>query len=602
MNAGSTINVNAEDDVKLTSSEDMELGTVSGANVDIAATGNLTGTDDVPNVAGSSVELGAHALNDEEEANIGSADHPMTTEADELSATGTNVYIINNGNLTLNDFQADGDVEISTDGNLNQNEGTTVEGSDVTLDATGDVEIGGTDTDNLNVNAGGSVTQQDGTAINTGNLNVDAGEDVPLEDITADNVNVTAGGDANLNNTEAGGNVNVDAGNDATLDNTNAGNNVSVDAGNDANLGSVTADSLDATAGGDVTVGDTTVQEGNLNAGGDINQASGTVLDASNLTMEAGGDIGSEKTPVVIDTEVITATATNIYLVNLSDHLTVENITAEDVQIQTNGSINTTREGLIKAINLDINAFGNIGDPKAPLFIYVNGKLQLVSRYGGVWYTNFYSPYWGQKLSHSGVFRAEPELLTTTQFALVLFPDLAENILKDGLNEENSNFIGGCPTEVLQKLISSVNSEVDRLLWKLIDDNATMYDFVLYLKEESIPTWADRILLEIALKRLDPAYEDELEGETVYVLLAVKGQLVWAHVKVENGMIRLSVNDLGMDIKPEYTQVVIVSEEIFQQLYTDGQIPGEDLTNAEEDSMGSDSQKADLPGNKSILF
>ena len=117
VHVGETVNVNAKDDVVLRSDDDIELGTVSGANTEITAIGSITGTKDVPNAAGSIVKLNVISP-DGEEANIGTKDQALTTRADELTLTGSNVYVSNDGNVVLNDIRASGDAEIATDGNM----------------------------------------------------------------------------------------------------------------------------------------------------------------------------------------------------------------------------------------------------------------------------------------------------------------------------------------------------------------------------------------------------------------------------------------------------------------------------------------------------
>ena len=90
VHVGETVNVNAKDDVVMRSDDDIELGTVSGANTEITAIGSITGTKDVPNAAGSIVKLNVISP-DGEEANIGTKDQALTTRADELTLTGSNV-------------------------------------------------------------------------------------------------------------------------------------------------------------------------------------------------------------------------------------------------------------------------------------------------------------------------------------------------------------------------------------------------------------------------------------------------------------------------------------------------------------------------------
>jgi hypothetical protein len=900
VNAGGTISGMAGDDVKLRSSEDITLGTVSGKNTDIAATGHITGTEDVPNAAGYEVKLNAISLNGEE-ANLGTKDQPLTTDAAELTLTGTNIYMDNRGDLTLNNIRAEDDAVISTVGNLRQEDGTTIEGDDVTLEATKNAELGQIDNQNLNVIAGGSITENDDVDIETGSLNLIAGEDITLDNSKANNVtaeagndanldklkaatdvSVSAGNDVNLTDTTAGGSVTVEAGKDATLVNTDAWDDVSVTAGNDATLtditveGSVTvttggdatlktttttgnvtvkadhdailsdtgsdgnvtvtvdnnaalndttadgnvtvnADNgailIDTNAGGDVTVnagedtaldrtitdgavsvtaengnatlkdtnaqenvsvsagntatladttghdvdmiagndakltdtaannvtvdasnnailddttatgnvtatagndaklddtiatgnvtvtagydaklgdttaaGDVTVTAGNdatldgtetngnisveaqngnvtltdsdaekdvnvsaennaslkntkandatvtagkdislndadasgiklnaqndismdgvksttvmttagddilagiieaatasINAGGNISRMDNGLLKIDDLTLQAIADIGSREKPIIIDTALITASGHDIWLINLSDSLMVRTIDGHLVDINTAGSINTLDDGLIRAHTLEIHAVKDIGEKDHPMRIAVDYLLILKSQLGKIWFVNAVEipttvsdRRTGLSLYGAVNNGARLSVLTTTEFAKELYSDEIDRLLPEGLNGENSNFTGGCPAKVAQLLIDRINNEAAKLLWNLIQQKKTLYDFVFRLTTTNNPVLTGEAVITIPLKGLDPDYHGELEGKTVYVLASVNGELICLQAEVRNGMISVSLDALGMDEEhADYTQFVIVYEDVCKQLLEEGLI------------------------------
>ena len=550
------VNVDAEDDVKLRSDDDLTLGSVSGSNTDIAATGNLTGTGDTPNVAGSDVTLDAISLNGKE-ADIGTDSKPLTTDADTMSLSGTNANVSNEGNLELGNVRTDDDANITTNGNLSQQDGSSVTGDNVTLDASGNVELGDINSENLDVTAGNNITEKDDSAITTGNLDLNAGNDIDLHNTTADQINAQAGNDVTLTDTTAG--------------------------------------SMTVNAGNDVTLGETTTQTADITAGGTVGQTSGSVLNADTLTVQAGGNIGSDDKPLTIRTNEITAGGANVYLNNLSDSLMVHNITGEVVKIKTAGDINTYSDGLIKAKELWIHAMGHIGRPDAKMRVHVMRKLELISDAGRPWYINLFWPTLTDKATGVSVhghfdILAGLTVIATAEFAKELYPEEAEELLKDIAAEDVFNFTGGCTKDLLDLLSEKLDDGTGacKLLWKLIAEGRTLYDFVLKITH---PACDSKIILTVPLAGLDPDYNGELEGRTVYVLITVRGSLICVKTTVEDGTVKAVLDGLGISRKyAGYTQVIILSEEEFDRAYGEGLIPDESLRDADGNELQTTEQ------------
>ena len=468
----------------------------------------------------------------------------------------------------------------------------TTAGNDVTTTAGNNATLTGTTAGrNIMVNAANGNASMNTT--NAKSLKVIAGSNVTLTDTNAEeNITARAGNDATLKTTKAGNNVTVEAtsgdteltdtiakrviteaGNDVTLDKTTAKDNVEATAGGHATLEDTTTDILEVTAGNDLTIGETDTQSTTAKAGGRIMQVSGAVLQANLLDMQADGDIGSSEEPIDVFTDEITAIGENVYLINHSESLLVHNIKGSIVDILTMGDINTTREGLVEATWLTLHAVGSIGTPDAKMRLNVTGSMKITSDAGTPWYVNLFWPTLKDRttqLQMRGHFDIAARLfvLTTAEFARTLFPEATDKILKDldGEEEEYFNFTGGCPKDVLQVLIDNLTDETgaNELLWRLIGDGRTLFDFVTYITQ---PRCDSRITVKILLSGLDPEYKDELEGEDVYVMASVDGELICAKGTVTDGKVEVDIESLGISKElPQYTQFVIISEEVYEEL------------------------------------
>ena len=128
--------------------------------------------------------------------------------------------------------------------------------------------------------------------------------------------------------------------------------------------------------------------------------------------------------------------------------------------------------------------------------------------------------------------------------------------------------------DALRILMENVDIEAARLLWTLIGDGRTLYDFAVGIFAPSQTVCTSRMFFRIDLNTLDSTYDGSLEGQVVYVMLCVEGKLVCVRATVEDGCSYLVLDKLGME-KPDYsfTQFVIVNESTFLQLSEAGQIP-----------------------------
>ena len=157
------------------------------------------------------------------------------------------------------------------------------------------------------------------------------------------------------------------------------------------------------------------------------------------------------------------------------------------------------------------------------------------------------------------------------------YPELTEGVIGcacENLMDYSEDCAKADLSEALRILIENSDSDVCKLLWTLIAEGRTLYDFVLGIYAPTKPVCASRMYFTVNFAELDSAYDGSLEGETVYVMLCVEGELVCVQVAVEGGEIRFALDRLGME-KPDYsfTQFIVVDEVTFTELYGEGAIP-----------------------------
>ena len=99
------------------------------------------------------------------------------------------------------------------------------------------------------------------------------------------------------------------------------------------------------------------------------------------------------------------------------------------------------------------------------------------------------------------------------------------------------------------------------------------------------PVCTSPMYFKIDLNELDSSYDGAYEGQNLYVMMCIEGQMVCVQATVEDGCIYLVLDKLGMDEADfGYTQFVIVDEATFTQLVQDGSVSTDSLM----DSVGNE--------------
>ena len=248
---------------------------------------------------------------------------------------------------------------------------------------------------------------------------------------------------------------------------------------------------------------------------------------------------------------------------------------------------------MITAHDLTINAVDNIGAKGRPIRLTVSGKLRLSSLRGYIWYKNFFRKAGRAAKQDGWTLLVDPEtqisvygrfapgayleVTNTNHYAQMMYPELLKDIVTcecENLHDYYEDCTANGSPEALKALIDNTEIEACKLLWTLIGDGKTLYDFVLGIFAPTQPVCTSEMYFKIDFNELDSTYDDALEGQTVYVMLCVEGKLVCVQAFVEDGCIYLVLDKLGME-KADfgYTQFTIVNEETFFELIDAGQIP-----------------------------
>lgn len=457
------------------------------------------------------------------------------------------------------------------------------------------VRVGGS----ASITAGGSIGDKNGNALTMnidGTTTVKAGEDVTLQsgqDVKLDKL--TAGGSSSVTGhgdiVGVGSDPTVTA-KDVALNAVSTGNESSTVGKADGKPMTVDTDGLslrgddvDIITTGGVALGDIVAENVTINANGNVTQKDGAEIDADELEIHAKGDIGTEDKPIETNVNTITADGKDVYLDNHSMNLIVKEIIGKTVEINTAGAVNTAvPDGLITARNLTITAGYDVGTKEHPLRIRVDGTVSISSRWGDVFYDNFrpsvsgktpdYNP-WRlledkiSKIRVLGIFSdtARLEVLSTAHYAMLADPTLQETFFCD---EDLHSYSKNCPAasaELYNTLIDGSDSDVCKLLWAVARDGRALCDFVLGIFSETDFVCGSRMYFEISLDGLLEEYDGSLEGETLYVMLCVSGELICVPAMVQDGTIRFTLDRLGMNNADYgYTPFVIVEESVFNGL------------------------------------
>lgn len=448
-----------------------------------------------------------------------------------------------------------------------------------------------------------------------GETNITANENVSIQSSQDVNVvNITAGNGVGITNhgsiTGVGSDPAITA-DTVALDAISTGNGISTISGSDGS--SITLDTNEIGIRGDhvtldvkddVALNDIVANQATITAGGDVTQKDGTQVDVSDLTVRADGSIGSENDSIRMNVDEITAHGGSVYIDNTSADLAVNEIQGSDVVIDTAGSINTKPSGMITAHNLTIRAIFDIGAKDQPIRLSVDGNLILNSLLGRVWYSNTPAgpDFDGTQAAKRGDWRVLIDPITRIRVMGRFAPDAKLKVTNtihyaqikyaDQLNtescgcEDTSVYSEGCRgaahAEALKVLIDNAANENEKLLWTLISDGKTLYDFVLGIVSETKPVCTSSLYIEIDLAGLDSVYDGSLEGKTVYVMLTVAGKLIYVQTTVQEGKLRLTLDQLGMrSADYDYTQFIIVNEDTFIDLAESGILTSFSLIDAD---------------------
>ncbi|WP_205299828.1 filamentous hemagglutinin N-terminal domain-containing protein [Pantoea sp. Tr-811] len=426
-----TVNVTASGEVNLAEVDDLTVGTLETdhGNVTVTTGGSLnvgsistdtSASDTVSLVAGNQItNAKTDGTSNIDAANLSlyagngiGNDKALDVKVAKLEAyTDTGSIKVNDldgdlviggvtpnlGNRSITGLDnADGDIEVTTAGNLTVNERVHNYGDGAArLSAGGNVQQNAdisTDNGDIAVKAGGDIDMLAGTAARssgTGNVAYNAGGNANLRTVVTDtgNIELTAEqGDLTLNEavqTEAG-NISLNAGGDLVqndLVRTAAGDIVAKATGDLTTLAATTVDgtgNIDYSAGGNVSLQQVTTGAGNisLNAGGDLVQNAQVRTAAGDIVAKATGDLTTLASTTVdgtgnidysaggnVSLQQVTTGAGNISL-NAGGDL-VQNAqvrtAAGDIVAKATGDLTTLAATTVDGTgNIDYSAGGNV--------------------------------------------------------------------------------------------------------------------------------------------------------------------------------------------------------------------------------------------------
>jgi hypothetical protein len=119
---------------------------------------------------------------------------------------------------------------------------------------------------------------------------------------------------------------------------------------------------------------------------GDITaNGSGVNITAQDLSLKAGGAIGSATEPLTLNVETAAIRGRDIYIAGISRTMTIRSLVGKNVYISVVGDM---MGGVIRASSLTIQAFGSVGASEAALRIYVPNRVTISSANGLVFVIN----------------------------------------------------------------------------------------------------------------------------------------------------------------------------------------------------------------------
>lgn len=300
------------------------------------------------------------------------------------------------------------------------------------------------------------------------------------------------------------------------------------------------------------------------------------------LDLNAGGDIGTPDQPLEVNTGTLSADGDDVYIHNHSDDLTVDTINGGVVNIVTDGSIQTTPDGMITANDLTLTALDDIGSEDDPLRVTVSGLLDLTSQRGDMWYINFYRNIQSRapagksmitlrdpetNLTVTAAFQKDEilDVLNTEHLAMLLYGNEAEHCDCEDLNQYDEHCAKAGDPGLLNVLRNHADNDADTLLWNLIAEGKTMYDFVVRIYSEHKPLSTSALYFCIDPAGLDSENHDLPEGSHVYVLVSVDGRISCIEAEVRDGKIHVVLPHMN-SLNDGYTQFAVISDEIGKAL------------------------------------
>jgi uncharacterized coiled-coil protein SlyX len=308
----------------------------------------------------------------------------------------------------LAEAEANATTGITTEGNLNINllNGGTV----------------GEEDNSLGVTATGTVTITTGTGTSIYGLYLESGGDLYLAPVTVDNeVVIDSTGDikgitghtgpiitaVNVELSSLGGDIG--AASVPLL--------VYVDrltaVGEEVYIKNLKGLTIDTVVGGTVGI----EASGDITAGTAAGGGNGNNIIADQLNLKAGGGIGSADNRLNVDADQITAGSKDLYLNSNSGKLQIDDIKVPGrTDIEAAGSVVDTGKGNIQTGNLNIKAYGDVGQAEDSLDVNVPGTdtVTATSQFGSVNLKNWYKRHDGGGLGGGGGGGPIPREVTIT--------------------------------------------------------------------------------------------------------------------------------------------------------------------------------------------
>ena len=302
------------------------------------------------------------------------------------------------------------DAEQSQAEEAKQEDSPIYAGGDLNITAKDDI---GED-DPLDITAGGETN----VGSEDGNISISNSAHMNLGNVTGENVELNSSGDMKPTGNDSGIHTGVQDDPTTPKDESKTETKAEINAlgssaGTDKQPLNVDADRISGTSGDDVNIhtpDDVIVDQ--LTAGGDLKlDADGDIIagdqdeGAANVTggsldLSADGDIGSKDNYLIGDLDPkdnndkgLLADADDIFLKLLGD-VTIRDVDGDNVHIDADGRVDGADDNGndpdVESDNLWISGNNGVGTKDNPLIIDVPGIVEIISKYGEVWFNNLY--------------------------------------------------------------------------------------------------------------------------------------------------------------------------------------------------------------------